>query len=146
MEFYGHSEVWDGAIETVEPTPGHDVWGVIFKLGRMDWERLDEWQGARMDGGGMYFHFPVVVMDLDGAAHSVRLYKKDVQGDPRIPSREYLEHIALGATQNGLPCTYIDALMKREASKASYSVPLRANTNLGEFAGISCAECDSGAA
>ena len=146
LAFYGHTETWDGAMETVEPTPGHEVWGVIFRLSRLDWERLDEWQGARLDGAGQYFHFPLTVTDLDGQEHSVRLYKKDVQGEPRDPSREYLEHIVRGATENGLPAHYIEALLKRKSNKASYNVPMRANSDLAEFAGISCTECPSGAA
>jgi len=146
LSFYGHSETGDGAIETVEPSPGDEVWGVMFSLGRLDWERLDDWQGARMDGGGMYFHFPDMVSDLNGQAHNVRFYRMDVQGDPRNPSLEYLEYIARGAKENGLPPTYIEALMKRRADRASYTVPLRANTNLAKFAGISCAECPSGEA
>jgi len=146
VSFYGHSETWDGAMETVEPSPGDEVWGVMFSLSRLDWERLDDWQGARMDGGGMYFHFPSIVTGLDGKEYSVRFYRMDVQGDPRSPSREYLEHIARGARENGLPAMYIEALLKRKANRASYSVPLRANTNLAKFASISCAECPSGEA
>jgi len=145
LSFYGHSETWDGAIETVEPSPGDEVWGVMFSLGRLDWERLDDWQGARMDGGGMYFHSPAIVTDQSGQEHSVRFYRMDVQGDARDPSVEYLEHIARGAAENGLPAAYIEALMKRKADRASYNVPLRSNTNLAKFAGISCAECPSGA-
>jgi hypothetical protein len=146
LAFYGHTETWDGAMETVEPTLGHEVWGVIFALSRLDWERLDEWQGARMDGAGMYFHFPATVTDLEGRAHGVRFYKKDIQGVPENPSREYLEHIARGAAENGLPPRYIETLIKRNANKASYKVPMRANSGLTEFAGLSCAECPSGAA
>ncbi len=146
LEFYGYSETWDGALETVEPMPGDEVWGVIFELSRLDWERLDDWQGARMDGGGMYFHFPATVTDMDGQTHGVRLYKKDVQGTPRDPSREYLEHIASGATHNGLPPGYIKTMMNRNADKASYNVPMRGNSNLGKSAGVSCVECPSGEA
>jgi cation transport regulator ChaC len=146
LTFYGHSETWDGAMETVEPTPGQEVWGVIFRVSRLDWERLDEWQGARLDGAGMYFHFPVTVNDSEGREHNVRLYKKDVQGAPRDPSREYLEHIAHGAAENGLPSYYIEELLTRAARKASYTVPLRGNSDLAKFAGLSCTECPSGAA
>jgi cation transport regulator ChaC len=146
LTFYGHTETWDGAMETVEPTPGYEVWGVIFQLSRLDWERLDEWQGARLDGAGQYFHFPVTVTDMDGQDHNVRIYKKDVQGEPRDPSHEYLEHIAHGAAENGLPPHYVEALLKRKAKQASYKVPMRANSGLATFAVISCAECPTGAA
>jgi len=146
MSFYGHSEIWDGAVETVEPAPGEEVRGVLFRLSSLDWERLDLWQDARLDGGGQYFHLPVTVTDLVGKAHRVRLYKKDVQGAPRVPSQEYLEYIARGATENGLPSSYVEALLQQNAHKASYSVPMRPGSDLGKAAGISCAECPSGAA
>lgn len=146
LGFYGNSETWDGAVETVEPIPGHEVWGVIFALSGLDWERLDLWQGARLDGGGIYFHFPVTVTDLDGQTYKVRLYKKDIQGEPRNPSREYLDHIVRGATENGLPPSYIENLGNRKAFRASYKVPLRPNSNLAEAAGVTCAECSSGVA
>ena len=146
LSFYGYAETWDGAMETVEPAPGSEVWGVIFRLSRLDWERLDEWQGARLDGAGMYFHFPATVMDLEGCEHNVRLYRKDVQGEPRNPSREYLEHIVRGAAENGLPPRYVAELLNRKATQASYKVPLRPNSDLAKYAGISCAECPSGAA
>jgi hypothetical protein len=146
LGFYGHSETWDSAMETVEPAPGAEVWGVIFALSRLDWERLDLWQDARFDGAGTYFHFPVTVTDLEGRTHRVYLYKKDVQGCPRDPSREYLEHILRGAAENGLPPHYIEELMKTKAVKASYKVPLRADSDLGRSAGSTCAECPSGTA
>ncbi len=146
LEFCGHTGVWDGAVETVVPMPGHEVWGVLFALSPLDWERLDLWQDARMDGGGMYFHFPVTVTDLEGQAHAARLYKKDIQGAPQDPSREYLDHIVCGAAENGLPPYYIEALQKKKAIKSSYRVPMRVNLDLGEAAGISCADCSSDAA
>ncbi len=146
LEFCGHSEVWDGALETVAPMPGHEVWGVLFALSPLDWERLDLWQDARLDGGGMYFHFPVTVTDMEGQAHGARIYKKDIQGVPQDPSREYLEHIVCGAARNGLPPYYIEALKKRKTIKSSYLVPRQANLNLGEAAGVSCTDCSSGAA
>ena len=36
LAFYGHTNIWDGAMETVEPEPCHEVWGVIFRLSRLD--------------------------------------------------------------------------------------------------------------
>ncbi len=41
LAFYGYSEAWDGAFETVEPMPGSEAWGVLFFLSKLDWERLD---------------------------------------------------------------------------------------------------------
>jgi hypothetical protein len=144
LAFFGYTEAWDGAMETVEPKRGGTVWGVLFSLSRLNWERLDLWQDARMDGGGMYFHFPVTVTDVNGITHKVRLYKKDVLGEPLPPSCEYLDFIAQGAEQHHLPADYIAALRQRPAVRASYAVPTRADTDLGESAGISCRTCDTG--
>jgi len=141
LAFYGYNGVWDGALETAEPKVGSEVWGVLFALSRLDWERLDEWQGARMDGGGMYFHFPITVTDPSGRVFGARMYKKDVTGMAQNPSQEYLDHIVRGASENGLPSDYISALMKRKSRKASYSVPMRSGYNLAANAGLSCADC-----
>ncbi len=141
LVFCGHSDVWDGGVETVEPMAGEEVWGVLFSLSRLNWDRLDLWQDARMDGGGTYFHFPVSVLDTAGRVHKVRLYKKDIQKANTDPSQEYLEHIVRGATANGLPPEYIEALMSRRAKRASYAVPARGASDLGRFAGVSCSDC-----
>jgi hypothetical protein len=141
LMFYGHSDVWDGGVETVEPAPGHAVWGVLFSLSRLNWERLDLWQDARMDGAGMYFHFPASVMDPDGHEHKVRLYKKDIQNKATDPSREYLRHIVQGAVENGLPGGYVEVLSRRTAKDASYIVPERGSSDLGRSAGASCSDC-----
>jgi hypothetical protein len=143
LVFCGHSDIWDGGIETVEPAPGEEVWGVLFSLSNMNWERLDLWQDARMDGGGMYFHIPMVVADTQGHEHYVRLYKKDIQKEPTKPSREYLDFIVQGAVQNGLPRSYTDALRSRPAKPALYPVPLRGMLDLGQAAGFSCSDCAS---
>jgi hypothetical protein len=143
LVFCGHSDVWDGGIETVEPASDEDVWGVLFSLSNMNWERLDLWQDARMDGGGQYFHIPAVVTDREGHEHYVRLYKKDVQKEPTNPSHEYLDFIVQGAVENGLPRSYIDALKIQKTYPALYPVPMRGSTNLGQTAGISCSDCVS---
>lgn len=141
LVFCGHSDVWDGGVETVEPMLGYEIWGVLFSLSSLNWERLDLWQDARMDGGGMYFHFPVTVLDPEGKVHNVRIYKKDVQGNATDPSREYLEHIVQGAVNNGLPREYIESLKARSSKRASYAVPARGTSDLGDSAGVSCSDC-----
>jgi len=143
LVFCSHSDVWDGGVETVEPMSGEEVWGVLFSLSRLNWERLDLWQDARMDGGGMYFHYPDIVTDIEGQEHNTRLYKKDVQREPTNPSREYLDFIVQGAIENGLPVEYIEALRSRNAKPASYSVPMRGSSDLGQAAEFSCSDCPS---
>jgi hypothetical protein len=144
LSFYGHSATWDGALETVEPAPGSHVWGVLYRLSHRDWENLDDSQDARMDGSGQYFHSPATVTDPEGREHQVRLYRKDAQGEPQNPSREYLEHIVRGATENGLPADYIEALRNRTAKNASYPVPKRLNFDPAKSGRDSCSDCSSG--
>ena len=88
IAFHGYSKTWDGAVETVVSAPGHEVWGVIYKLTFSDANSLDSWQDVRLDGTGAYFLFPTSVIDTEGRAQSVLLYKKDVLEAPQKPSRE----------------------------------------------------------
>lgn len=145
LSFYGYSEEWDGAIETVDPSEGNSVWGILFSLRGRGWDQLDQWMDARLDGGGMYFHFPIVVTDIHGVQHRCRLYKKDVCDEPSLPSTEYLQHIVKGAREHHLPTPYIDALCALPCKPASYAVPVRCGADLGMNAGHSCKECSSAA-
>ena len=36
VAFFGYSKTWDGAMETVIPAPGQEVWGVIYELNFSD--------------------------------------------------------------------------------------------------------------
>ena len=143
MEFYGHSEEWDGALETAIETPGQALWGVLYALNDMDWEQLDLWQDARFDGAGAYFHYPVTVFDPRGAAHEARLFKKDVLDSPLPPSAEYMSHILRGAIQNQLPQPYIDRLRGLDSKPARYPVPSRSGANPARSAGKGCLSCAS---
>jgi hypothetical protein len=141
LAFFGHSVVWDGAEETVVPSPSHDVWGVVYQLSASDQERLDDAQGARLDGSGPYFHFPATVTAADGSSYSVLLFKKDSLGRRLKPSQEYLSFIAQGAADRELPAAYVEALRTMESAKAKYTVP-RANKSVREFpSGGDCSQC-----
>lgn len=141
VSFHGYSRTWDGGLETVVPAPGHHVWGVLYKLSFRDWDHLDAWQGARLDGSGAYFHFPVRVTAADGSAPAVLLYKKDILGPPRKPSREYLAHIVSGAVQHRLPSAYIDELRATASAPATFGVPLRSRFDPGVLVETPCSEC-----
>ena len=139
--FYGHSEEWDGALETAIESSGCELWGVVYALSSMDWERIDLWQGARFDGTGMYFHYPVQVCGAQGILYEALMYKKDVLGMPQLPSNRYLEHILYGAKQNRLPQKYVDNLLALPAKPAEYAVPVRAGGNPAALAGSGCEAC-----
>jgi hypothetical protein len=123
IAFFGHSQRWDGAEETVIAAPGIETWGVVYELSLSSLDRLDAWQGIRLDGAGRYFHSPAEVMGKDGSPYSVLLYRKDILGRPQSPSEEYLAHIVAGAHQQGLPLDYVRDLSAIPTVKAGYPVP-----------------------
>ena len=143
LGFFGHSDIWDGGVETVVPVPGQELWGVIYELTFMDEQRLDVWYDARLDGAGAFFHYPARVLDTAGQPHTVLLYKKDILGSPSQPSRQYLEVIIQGATERGLPAAYIDGLRAIPAKDAAYPVPLRSDFQREIRVVTSCSECGS---
>lgn len=145
LAFYGYTEEWDGALETVEPCDGSTVWGALMKIHSLECERLDQWMDARMDGGGMYFHSPVEVTSINGERHCCRLYRKDVCDTPALPSSEYLQHILTGAAYRNLPAPYLDQIRTYASKPASYPVPIRCGGDLGAGAGASCKDCATAA-
>ncbi len=144
LGFYGYSPVWDGGLETVEPAPGHEVWGVVYALGFTDADSLDAWQGVRLNGTGAYFHYPVEVADAQGTAYAVLVYKKDLLGEPTLPSRPYLDVIVAAARQRELPPQAIESLQALPARPADYPVPRYGLARReGVLPGETCADCGS---
>lgn len=135
LGFFGYSTIWDGAQETVVGDRGHDVWGVVYELSHPDSERLDAWQDVRMDGTGSYFHYPARVGGVDGRTYTVLFYKKDILGEPKKPSKPYLDFIISGAEQKQLPAGYIRELRTVESKPASYPVPKRRAYNPEDLPG-----------
>lgn len=144
LAFHGYSETWDSGMETLVPDPLSETWGVVYRLRARDWDRLDAWMDARLDGAGMYFHFPSEVVDLAGRTHSVRFYLKDVLGEPRLPSVDYLDLVVGGAGRQGLPLDYVDSLRRMVARKPSFRVPVTGNPNRGDWVPPDCRACDTG--
>lgn len=143
LHFYGHSLEWDSGMETAVKECGSQLWGALFDLSDLDWERLDLWQDARFDGTGRCFHYPVVVHDLQGKRYEACMYKLDVLDRESAPSAEYLEHILEGARQNNLPPSYVEALSALETVRARYSVPCSPDYDHGAAAGATCTSCTS---
>ena len=143
LAFYGNSPVWDGAEETLIPTPGQEVWGVIYELTPGDKEKLDDWQDALFDGSGAYYHSPAKVTDQDGKVYSVLLYKKAQLGEPKKPSEEYLNYIVKGAEERGLPSAYVEQLRSVETKKARFVVPRARKSPRENLGGDECGTCGS---
>ncbi|MGE4319498.1 MAG: gamma-glutamylcyclotransferase [Deferribacterales bacterium] len=137
LSFYGNSQIWDGAQETLERSEGDEVWGVVYKMSFYDGYELDSYQDVRLDGAGPYFHYPVTVEGTDGQMYYPLIYMKNLTGDEKPPSREYMDVIIRGAEEMGLPPEYIKSLKKIETKSASYAVPLPTMPRRTE-----CSGCD----
>lgn len=127
LAFFGHSWVWDSGQETLVERHGASVWGVLYQLTSLDWERLDDWMGARLDGAGAYFHYPSIVRTPSGEPHHVRFYKKDILRQPTLPSDAYLAQLIEGARYHCLPSGYIAQLEQLPVHKADPTVPRSGN-------------------
>ncbi len=140
--FFGRTETWDGGMATAVSAPGEQLWGVVYELSYGDAQRLDVWQDARLDGAGIYFHYPARVLGQNGAWYSLLLYKKESMGAPAMPSRPMLDFIVAAARLRGLPEAYIDGLSHRPARDADYEVPMRGGYLKELRVVTSCRDCD----
>jgi hypothetical protein len=139
LAFHGRSRVWDGGQETAKPDPIGQIHGVLYRLSVSDFDRLDIWQGVRIDGGGSYFHSPVDVIDEQGHLVDALIYRKAVEGAAAAPSHDYLRHLVAAATVRGLPPDYIAALAANPSRPADFPVPRADHTAAALLSGISCA-------
>lgn len=125
LGFFGHCDTWDGAAKTLVRRADASVHGVVYQLSVSDLDRLDASQGVKLDGSGPYFHYPIEVIGRDGTLYDVLFYKRSVEGEPRLPSSEYVGQIIAGATAHGLSAGYLERLRRIGTRPASYQVPLR---------------------
>lgn len=129
LAFFGHSERWDGGEESAIRRPGATLWGVVYRLSPAAFDRLDAWQGAKLDGTGDYFHSPAEVLGEDGTPYSAVMYRRSSTREAQPPSMEYLSFIAGGAERQGLPAPYVQDLLDMESSPATYTVPKEGPTD-----------------
>ena len=141
LGFYGHNPVWDGGFETIVAAPGERLWGVVYALTNSNWECLDQWQDARMDGTGSYFHSPAEVVDVEGNRYETLLYKYDVRGAVAPPSEGFLAYILEGARQQNLPESYLQSLAAIPANPSGYAVPR--SSAFKPFLGDPCESCST---
>lgn len=143
LAFFEHTSVWDGAMETIVPEEGAQVWGVLYSLNLFDWEELDNHEDARMDGTGAYFHYPVTVETQEGTLLDATVYLKARWGQSNHPSSEYMAVVCKAAREQGLPDSYIDFLERIETKPAAYVVPKRPGRIMqaaGDCSGCSACE------
>lgn len=125
LGFFGHDPVWDSGMETLLADDKAETWGVLYRLRPAEWERLDACMGATLAGTGAYFHYPVEVTTGTGERCLVRTYRKSMRGEPRLPSREFLIHLANAARARTLPEDYQGYLRSLPSTPARYPVPRR---------------------
>lgn len=140
VEFYGYSDIWDGAQEAVIIDPESEVWGVVYELQFSDWDQLDMYEDVRLNGTGAYFHYPVDVIDTQQGIIDAIMYKKNILGEGQPPSAEYLDFIIQGATEQGLPAEYIAILQNRKTKPASYTVPVVKRSKFN-WISATCGDC-----
>lgn len=120
LGFFARSERWDGGEESAVRTHGSNLWGVVYRLSPAAFDRLDAWQGAKLDGTGGYFHCPAEVAGADGTPYSTVMYKRATTREPLPPSTEYLTFIAEGAARQGVPTADFRIMI---SVPATYAVP-----------------------
>jgi hypothetical protein len=123
MVFSGHDPIWDSGTETLVADATAETWGILCALRPAEWERLDTCMGAGLDGVGAHFHYPVDVETAAGQRLQARTFRKSVEGERCLPSREYVDFLVAAATVGGLPDGYGQKLAALSAMPARYPVP-----------------------
>lgn len=141
LAFFGRSERWDGGLENAVRQPGATLWGVVYELSGPAFDRLDAWQGVRLDGTGDYFHSSADLRAIDGRTIAALMYRKSSLGDAVTPSAEYLDHIVAGARAHGLPADYVARLAAGASHPAAYAVPRAENSDRFLMAGGGACAC-----
>jgi hypothetical protein len=121
--FSGHDPIWDGGTETLVADASAETWGILYSLRAAEWERLDTRMGATLEGAGAHFHYPVEAQTPAGQSLQARTFRKSVQGELTLPSREYVDFLVAAATVSGLPDGYGKRLSALSAMPARYPVP-----------------------
>ncbi len=104
------ASTWKGAVASLEPHAGTDVWGVLYDLTAAHVAALDHHEG--LDRTPPRYRRADLAVEQDGMATVAFTYlglPDDVLPEPR-PSRRYLDAILVGARARGLPPDYIAAL------------------------------------
>lgn len=99
-------------VASIEPAIGHDVWGVVFELGKSDLKRLHASEGfetGRPERENRYNWRQISVI-LNGADVEVGTYIAVRQKNPLLPNRAYVGLIQEGAMEHRLPRDYLGIL------------------------------------
>ncbi len=84
----------------IEPDPGSEVWGVLYRITRAGLLHLDSTEGVP---GGRYRHLWAEAEDAGGLAVRAVTYIADGKPEDGNPSLRYITLLRDGARAHGLP-------------------------------------------
>ena len=102
LAFTRYSRNQRGGVADIVPQPGAEVWGALYEVDEACLAALDEYEGVPQ----AYRRETVRVIDDDGVEREAVAYVANRTGQ-FAPSRAYLEIIARGARDHGLPEEYV---------------------------------------
>ncbi|OWF37950.1 gamma-glutamylcyclotransferase-like [Mizuhopecten yessoensis] len=97
-----------GAMANIEPQPGAEVWGVVWRLDKDDMDSLN-----RQEHEHQPLTVKVISQDQGFECHCFKMIPQTVKTTwDKRPSPQYKEIILLGARQSDLPTEYTHELEK----------------------------------
>lgn len=108
LTFGGEDIGWEGALATVVPEEGAQVFVMLYDVTDQDVANLDSWEGADT---GLYRKIKVRVATLDGSALAWVYVLNAYEGG--LPSARHLGVLALAADKAGAPADYVAELRAR---------------------------------
>jgi gamma-glutamylcyclotransferase (GGCT)/AIG2-like uncharacterized protein YtfP len=114
LYFPRSSQIRNCGVAGIMPSPGAEVWGVVYRLNARDLAALDKREGydpAKSPQVNRYNRQPVRVL-MNGNALDTITYFARAEPGQHIPSADYMSAIITGAEENGLPPDYIAALKR----------------------------------
>ncbi|XP_053117971.1 gamma-glutamylcyclotransferase [Hemicordylus capensis] len=111
---------WHGSTATIVPSPGDEVWGIVWNLNINDMHSLDIQEGVE---DGVYVPIDVNVHTQEGKLLKCRSYQMN-DYVCNLPSPQYKKVICMGAKQNGLPSDYQKKLDSIETNNYTGAVPI----------------------
>ncbi len=89
----------------IEPDPGAELWGVLYRMTLADLVRIDASEGVPRRG--RYHHLHVEIEDAAGGRLPAVTYMAPGNAEDGRPSLRYLTLLRDGARAHGLPTHYI---------------------------------------
>lgn len=118
LTFTRDSPGWGGGVGHVEPSPGDEVWGVLWEITDADLASLDEYEGVSV---GAYVRRAMMVRHGDVEVEAVAYLA--VPRGYKPPSKRYVRALVRGAEAHGLPAAYVQHLRALAPSRPSDAQP-----------------------